>query len=94
MTCLSVLTSSPSSVVSLKPPLYALVRGVRMARVITTSSAFFVVLSLLLAALLFEPARAAVSWAVTYMADNPLVEGVIWFTMDLRRSVILIELWI
>lgn len=33
-----------SSVVSLKPPFLALVKGVRMARVMTTSSGFFDVL--------------------------------------------------
>jgi hypothetical protein len=43
-TCLRVLTRRPSSVVSLKPPLYALVRGVRSASVMTTSSGFLVVL--------------------------------------------------
>jgi hypothetical protein len=85
-----------SSVVSLRPPLYALVRGVRRASVMTTSSGFLVVLKVMLV-------RVAPSFFVsplplhmyvvastdTYIADSPLVEGVICDTMDLRRSVIL-----
>jgi hypothetical protein len=43
-TSLSILTTMPSMVVSLNPPLRPLVRGVRMARVMTTSSGFFWVL--------------------------------------------------
>jgi hypothetical protein len=53
MTALSVLTRRPSRVVSLKPPLCAFVRGVRRARVMTTSSGFLVVL---------EDVSHAVAW--------------------------------
>jgi hypothetical protein len=44
VTALSTLTTMPSIVVSLKPPLRPLVRGVRIASVMTTSSGFFWVL--------------------------------------------------
>lgn len=83
-TCLRVLTRMPSRVVSLKPPLWAFVRGVRIARVMTMSSGFLVVLSRLsaIAALL----ERVVS---SYRAATPPVEGVMCETMDLRRSVIL-----
>ena len=40
-TCSSNLKTMESSGVSLKPPLRALVKGVRVARVMTTSSGFF-----------------------------------------------------
>lgn len=44
-TCSSSLKTMASRWVSLKPPFLALVKGVRMARVMTTSSGFFCVLS-------------------------------------------------
>lgn len=43
-TCSRILNTKPSSGVSLKPPLLALVRGVLIARVMTTSSGFWAVL--------------------------------------------------
>jgi hypothetical protein len=43
-TCSRILNTRPSSGVSLRPPLPALVRGVLMARVMTTSSGFWEVL--------------------------------------------------
>lgn len=47
ITCFSRAYTMKSSWVSLKPPLKALAKGVRIARVITTSSAFLEVLVLL-----------------------------------------------
>lgn len=54
-----------------------------MARVMTTSSGFLVVLCSC------QPRHPGVVCKEAYMADSPLVEGEICATMDLRRSVIL-----
>lgn len=82
--------------VSLNPPLWAFVSGVRVASVMTTSSGFLVVLeedcqrlvlcdSVMESKLHAEKTRVAAA----YIADNALVEGAICDTMDLRRSVML-----
>lgn len=77
-----------SRVVSFRPPLKPLVRGVRIARVITTSSGFFWVL--------FGHAWLANALGMTvrkttYMADNPLLLGVRWLRMELSLSVAIVE---
>jgi len=61
----------------------ALVRGVRRARVMTTSSGFLEVLLLLVGVL-----TVCDGW-MTYIADTPvLLEGFRWLRIELKRSVI------
>ena len=69
--------------VSFMPPLEALVRGVRMASVMTTSSAFFWVL------LTISDPQTYVGKA-TYIADSPLLLGLRWLRMELSLSVAMI----
>ena len=65
---------------SLNPPLKPLVRGVRIARVITTSSAFLEVLLSRLACVLMTPK------GFVYIADNPEEPGVRCLRIELSLS--------
>ena len=76
-----------SSEVSFMPPLKPLVRGVRMARVMTTSSAFFWVL-LTFGGQHMQPGSGRGKAA--YIADSPLLLGVRWLRMELSLSVAMI----
>lgn len=73
--------------VSLKPPLNAFVRGVLMARVITTSSEFFCVLKTPVS----NNARSD-NQGCPYMAESPLVLGLRWFKMEVSLSVAISKL--
>jgi hypothetical protein len=74
-----------SSCVSLNPPLPALASGVRMARVITTSSAFLEVLHALVNG-------GGVEFQRTYMELNPEEPGVSCLRMELSLSVAIVGL--
>jgi hypothetical protein len=67
--------------VSLSPPLPALVRGVRTASVITTSSGFFCVLEKGLSA-----CEKQLGQSMAYMADKPDFVGVRWLNIEFSLS--------
>lgn len=69
------------------PPLKPLVRGVRMASVMTTSSAFFWVLLTVGGQQMQPDSRRG---QAAYIADNPLLLGVRWLRMELSLSVAMI----
>jgi hypothetical protein len=77
----------PSSGVSLKPPLKAFARGVRIASVMTMSSGFLVVLQS--ACQPRNPPKLLMLMGETYMAERPLLEGEICETIAFSLSVIL-----
>lgn len=72
---------------SLNPPLNPFAKGVRIARVITTSSAFLEVLRVVISMCLYDAERRG-----SYIVDNPEEPGVKCLRIELSLSVILRDL--
>ena len=69
------------------PPLKPLVRGVRMASVMTTSSAFFWVLLTVSG----PQTQTDLVGKAAYIADSPLLLGLRWLRIELSLSVAMMD---